>query len=118
MRNWWANETKESFREKAQCLIDQYESFTEPLTNLKLSGKATQGENIADNGNVHNYFSSSLIVHHLFLSQVESKLLIKPTIDGQRRILSQSSLVSTFPLSKCFGFHRDRFGVDCIEKNT
>ena len=50
LRNWWANETKKSFREKAQCLIDQYDGFTEPLTNLKLSGIATQNENIADNG--------------------------------------------------------------------
>lgn len=50
MRNWWENETKKAFREKAQCLIDQYGNFTEALTKLKLSGVATQGENIADNG--------------------------------------------------------------------
>lgn len=50
LRDWWANATREAYKEKAQCIIDQYGNYVEPLTNLNLNGINTQGENIADNG--------------------------------------------------------------------
>lgn len=50
LRNWWANATREAYLEKAQCIINQYGNYVEPLTNLNLNGVNTQGENIADNG--------------------------------------------------------------------
>lgn len=32
MRQWWNNETIKAFRERAQCMIDQYSSYQlEPL---------------------------------------------------------------------------------------
>lgn len=50
LRNWWAEQTRSAYLEKAQCIIDQYGNYTEPLSNLNLNGFNTQGENIADNG--------------------------------------------------------------------
>lgn len=56
--NWWAKTTEKAFLGKAQCIIDQYGNFTEPLTGLKLNGVTTQGENIADNGGIKEaYFA-------------------------------------------------------------
>jgi len=52
LRDWWKNETKEAFLEKAQCIIDQYGSYIEPMTKLQLNGVRTLGENIADNGGI------------------------------------------------------------------
>ncbi|KAG4067966.1 hypothetical protein HA402_010652 [Bradysia odoriphaga] len=52
LRNWWANETRAAYLEKAQCIIEQYGNYTEPQTNLPLNGINTQGENIADNGGI------------------------------------------------------------------
>lgn len=45
--DWWQEDTKQAYLEKAQCIIDQYENFTEPTTGMHLNGINTQGENIA-----------------------------------------------------------------------
>lgn len=50
LRNWWADETRAAYLEKARCIIEQYGNYTEPQTGLALNGVNTQGENIADNG--------------------------------------------------------------------
>lgn len=52
LQNWWANETRQQFLERAQCIIDQYSAFVEPQTGLNVRGFNTQGENIADNGGI------------------------------------------------------------------
>lgn len=31
---WWGEETRERFLEKANCIIEQYGNYTEPLTKL------------------------------------------------------------------------------------
>lgn len=50
--DWWDEATKKAYLEKAQCIIEQYGNYTEPITKLMLNGFNSQGENIADNGGV------------------------------------------------------------------
>lgn len=50
--DWWEEDTKKAYLEKARCIIEQYGNFTEPNVDLKLNGINTQGENIADNGGI------------------------------------------------------------------
>ena len=50
--DWWAPETAAKYKERAQCIIDQYGNYTAEQINLNLNGINTQGENIADNGGI------------------------------------------------------------------
>ncbi|RWS22176.1 peptidase family M13-like protein [Leptotrombidium deliense] len=56
--NWWAKSTKEKYDEKVKCFEDQYSSYTEPKTGLKVDGELTIGDNIADNGGLHQSFTA------------------------------------------------------------
>lgn len=49
LSNWWTPEDETRFGEKAQCLVDQYGSYVAD-GDVTLNGKATLGENTADNG--------------------------------------------------------------------
>ncbi|GMT15487.1 hypothetical protein PFISCL1PPCAC_6784 [Pristionchus fissidentatus] len=50
--NWWNERSAKGFETRKQCIIDQYNGYTVPDTEMKVNGKLTLGENIADNGGV------------------------------------------------------------------
>uniref|UniRef100_A0A158R2U6 Neprilysin-1 (inferred by orthology to a C. elegans protein) n=1 Tax=Nippostrongylus brasiliensis TaxID=27835 RepID=A0A158R2U6_NIPBR len=58
LREWWDSGVKKKFVERAQCIIDQYGKIEVPGIGLKVNGKLTQGENIADNGGVKQAFKA------------------------------------------------------------
>jgi len=51
MTNWWQPETEKQFKERTQCVIDQYNQY-DVIGGGKLNGANTVGENIADIGGV------------------------------------------------------------------
>ncbi len=51
LRDWWSASTKAKFAVATRCIVDQY-SVYEAVPKVKLDGKLTAGENIADNGGV------------------------------------------------------------------
>ncbi|XP_078665100.1 neprilysin-like [Branchiostoma floridae x Branchiostoma belcheri] len=59
LEQWWNQDITDSFKEKAQCMIDQYSNYVDPETGdlkLNVSGRLTAGENIADNGGLKQTF--------------------------------------------------------------
>ncbi|HEY4244014.1 MAG TPA: M13 family metallopeptidase [Kofleriaceae bacterium] len=51
LREWWSKSTKDNFKTATKCIQDQYSKY-EAVPHIKLDGKLTSGENIADNGGV------------------------------------------------------------------
>ena len=49
MRDWWTAQDKKEFNQRTQCVADQYSGYT-AVENVKVNGKLTLGENVADNG--------------------------------------------------------------------
>ncbi len=49
LRDWWTGQDKKEFEQRTQCVADQYSGYT-AVDDLKLNGKLTLGENVADNG--------------------------------------------------------------------
>jgi putative endopeptidase len=49
--NWWTDQDNSRFKAKTGCVADQYAQY-EPLPGVKLNGRLTLGENIADGGGV------------------------------------------------------------------
>ena len=49
LKEWWTPPDANAFTERAQCVVDQYGSYT-AVDDVKLNGKLTLGENVADNG--------------------------------------------------------------------
>lgn len=66
MMQWWNNATIEAFRERTQCIIDQYSRYKIEEVGMYVNGRMTQGENIADNGGLKQAFrvgnSHSIII--------------------------------------------------------
>ncbi|GBN89433.1 Neprilysin-1 [Araneus ventricosus] len=54
--NWWEPETDLTFRDRAQCIVDQYGNYSVGEVGLQVNGINTQGENIADNGGIKEAF--------------------------------------------------------------
>ena len=49
--NWWTDKDNAQFKERTSCVADQYSGY-ETIPGVKLNGRLTLGENIADGGGV------------------------------------------------------------------
>ncbi|HZH33530.1 MAG TPA: M13 family metallopeptidase, partial [Pyrinomonadaceae bacterium] len=59
---WWTPEDRKNFEERAECVTNQFSGY-EVLPGLKMQGKLTLGENIADLGGLtmaYNAFQKSM----------------------------------------------------------
>ncbi len=57
LANWWSPQVNEKFKARTGCVADQYSGF-EVQPGLKVNGKLTLGENIADLGGLKLAFSA------------------------------------------------------------
>ncbi len=57
LREWWTPAAKAAFEQRAKCVSDQYDGYS-PLPGVRLNGKLTLGENIADLGGLTLAYSA------------------------------------------------------------
>ena len=62
LANWWTEEDLEHFRAASERLVAQYDAY-EPLPGLRVNGKLTLGENIADVAGVAAAFDGYRAAH-------------------------------------------------------
>jgi putative endopeptidase len=59
MRDWWTAQDKKEFNSRTKCVADEYSSF--PVVDaVKLNGKLTLGENVADNGGLRIAYAAMM----------------------------------------------------------
>jgi putative endopeptidase len=49
LKDWWTKEDGENFTKRAQCVVDQYATYT-IVDDIKINSKLTEGEDVADLG--------------------------------------------------------------------
>src|SRR5260370_256134 len=49
LKSWWTPEDEKAFKERTQCLVDEYDSSV-AVDDVHVAGNLTLGENTADNG--------------------------------------------------------------------
>jgi len=63
MKVWWSNSSLAQFKNKTKCMMEQYSKIPLPeiakiAPDLKINGKLTLGENIADNGGLKTSYTA------------------------------------------------------------
>ena len=72
LSDWWTEDDAKEFKERASCVDLQYSGYT-AIGDLKLNGKLTLGENVADNGGLR-------IAYMAFMDTLANKTA--PKLDG------------------------------------
>lgn len=96
LASWWEAETRRRFEAKAQCVVDQYSAY-EPLPGVKINGKLTLGENIADIGGLKLAFRA----YRALRKGAEERLLADGFDEDQQFFLS-------FSQSQCTKWREER----------
>ncbi|CAJ0605540.1 unnamed protein product [Cylicocyclus nassatus] len=94
LAEWWDAKVKKNFENRAQCMINQYGKIEVPGTGLKINGKFTQGENIADNGGVKQAFKA----YKAYLQKHGGK---EDRIKGLEQFDNEQMFFLGFAIAKC-----------------
>lgn len=57
LRDWWTEQDARAFEERTSCFVDQYGSYV-AVEDVKVNGKLTLGENVADNGGLRMSYTA------------------------------------------------------------
>ncbi|KAK4872108.1 hypothetical protein RN001_016232 [Aquatica leii] len=75
LQRWWRMQAIQEFHDRAQCLIDQYNTYVVPEVNMPVDGVNTQGENIADNGGIKQAYKA-------YVKWLKENPLVDDTLPG------------------------------------
>jgi endothelin-converting enzyme/putative endopeptidase len=67
LRDWWAGDDGKAFEERAACISDQYSQYV-VVDDIRINGKLTLGEDVADLGGL-------ILAHRAWLEETKGKKL-------------------------------------------
>ena len=67
LRDWWTAQDDTEFRQRAQCVVDQYGGYT-AIDDIKVNSKLTLGEDVADLG-------GTIIAYHAWKDATQGQQL-------------------------------------------
>lgn len=94
LKQWWDDDVIKRFKEKAQCIVDQYSNFTVPDVNINLNGIQTQGENIADNGGLKQAYRA-------YMKRMDGKSIHEGILPGLTHLSHQHLFFLNFAQVWC-----------------
>ncbi|KAL1469241.1 hypothetical protein MTO96_004951 [Rhipicephalus appendiculatus] len=84
LKQWWTNDTRAKFMEKAKCFEHEYGSIQDMETNMTLNGESTLGENIADNGGLRLAFEAYKELLQVEYNNVDTRLKDLEEFSGEQ----------------------------------
>lgn len=84
---WWSPQVRSTFEGKAGCVDEQYSKY-EPLPGVKMNGKLTLGENIADAGGIKLAFRA----YRNMRAEAESELVAEGFGEDQQFFLATGQI--------------------------
>ncbi|KAI8639292.1 hypothetical protein BD408DRAFT_421706 [Parasitella parasitica] len=106
---WWTPFSNESFHNRSQCFIDQYNK--DYITNrstgekIQIDGSNTLGENIADSGGL----SIALTAYREYISQIQQQELLLP---GFESLTQEQMFFIGYTIPRCSYFDDELTGYD------
>ncbi|KAH8035521.1 hypothetical protein HPB51_006277 [Rhipicephalus microplus] len=93
LKEWWTNDTRTKFTEKAKCFEEEYGNITDVETNMTLNGKNTLGENIADNGGLHLAFEAYKRLLQVEYKNVDTRLKDLEEFSGEQLFFIANAMI-------------------------
>ncbi|KAH7935846.1 hypothetical protein HPB52_014279 [Rhipicephalus sanguineus] len=93
LKQWWTNDTRAKFMDKAKCFEDEYGNITDVETNMTLNGKNTVGENIADNGGLRLAFEAYKKLLQAEYKNVDTRLKDLEEFSGEQLFFIANAMV-------------------------
>ncbi|KAL3221169.1 hypothetical protein MRX96_029510 [Rhipicephalus microplus] len=93
LKEWWTNDTRAKFAEKAKCFEEEYGNITDVETNMTLNGKNTLGENIADNGGLHLAFEAYKRLLQVEYKNVDTRLKDLEEFSGEQLFFIANAMI-------------------------
>lgn len=93
LREWWSNSTRQKFRKKSQCFVKQYGNIYDKEAKMKLNGKNTLGENIADNGGLRTAFRAYKNILKTECGGIDTRLQGLEKLSGEKLFFIANAMV-------------------------
>ncbi|XP_050041865.1 neprilysin-1-like [Dermacentor andersoni] len=93
LKQWWTKDTRTEFMKRAKCFQYEYGNITDMEARMRLNGRNTVGENIADNGGVRLAFEAYKKLLEEECGNVDTRLKGLEAVTGKQLFFIATGMV-------------------------